>query len=63
MWFLPDAYLQKVQFQILSIPDLNLAPTSQVVTLLSHDGGGVQQAVLLNPGETRFFKLMLQIRF
>jgi hypothetical protein len=60
-WFWPEAYLHKVQFQIISTPDLNLAPTTRAVTPV-HQGGGVLRVVVPNPGETQFFKVVLQLR-
>ena len=61
-WFWPDAYLGKVQFQIVATSDLNLAATAQPIAPL-HQGGGVLRALLPNSGGTLFFKLVLQLRF
>jgi hypothetical protein len=61
-WFWPEAYIGKVQFQILSTPDLNLAAVSQAITPL-HQGGGIFRALIPNPGtEAQFFKIVLQLR-
>jgi hypothetical protein len=61
-WYWPEAYLSKVQFQILSTPDLNLAPTPQILAPI-HQGGGILQAVIPNPGTgARFFKIVLQLQ-
>jgi Bacterial TSP3 repeat len=62
-WFWPEAYLNKVQFQILSTPDLNLPPTLQPIQA-THQGGGVFEAVIPNQGgEAQFFKVVLQLHF
>jgi hypothetical protein len=61
-WFWPEAYLGKVQFQILSTIDLNIDPTVQPLTPF-HRGGGVLNAVIPNPGTgAQFFKVVLQLR-
>jgi hypothetical protein len=61
-WFWPEAYLGKVQFQILSTTDLNIDPTLQPLTPV-HQGGGVLHAVVPNTGTgAQFFKVVLQLR-
>jgi hypothetical protein len=61
-WFWPEAYAGKVQFQVLSTPDLSLALTPQLVVPI-HQGGGVFNALIPNPeGGTRFYRVMLQLQ-
>jgi hypothetical protein len=62
-WFWPEAYMSKVQFQILSTQDLSLAPTPEVITPL-HQGGGIFRATVANPGTgTQFFQVALRLQF
>ena len=53
--------MSKVQFQIVSTPDLNLAPTTKPITPV-HLGGGVHRVIVPNPGGTQFFKVVLLLR-
>ena len=62
-WNWPEAYMNKVEFQILSTPALDVAATPRALSPI-HLGGGIFSAVIPNPGTpAHFFKIVLQLRF
>jgi hypothetical protein len=61
-WTWPEAYVGKVQFQIVATTNLSLPPTIRPLTPV-HVGGGLHRVVVPNPGGTQFFKIVLQLRF
>jgi hypothetical protein len=62
-WNWPEAYMNKVEFQILSTPALDVPATPQALSPI-HLGGGIFSAVIPNPGTAaHFFKIVLQLRF
>jgi len=61
-WFWPEAYQHKVQFQIVSTPDLNLPLTTQNV-VPENLGAGRFRVAFSPPGNgTRFFRALVTLR-